>query len=111
MIEERPTHAITVRVSYLEIYNESLFDLLSTLPYVGPSVTPMTIVENPQGVFIKGLSVHLTSQEEDAFSLLFEVRWSGPQVPSSLPFLSPFFPFVLLFLPPSYLLTYFDNQN
>ncbi|XP_021569184.1 kinesin-like protein KIF9 isoform X3 [Carlito syrichta] len=74
MIEERPTHAITVRVSYLEIYNESLFDLLSTLPYVGPSVTPMTIVENSQGVFIKGLSVHLTSQEEDAFSLLFEVR-------------------------------------
>ncbi|XP_010995585.2 kinesin-like protein KIF9 isoform X2 [Camelus dromedarius] len=72
MIEERPTHAITVRVSYLEIYNESLFDLLSTLPYVGPSVTPMTIVESPQGVFIKGLSVHLTSQEEDAFSLLFE---------------------------------------
>uniref|UniRef100_A0A8C7BT45 Kinesin-like protein n=1 Tax=Neovison vison TaxID=452646 RepID=A0A8C7BT45_NEOVI len=72
MIEERPTHAITVRVSYLEIYNESLFDLLSTLPYVGPSVTPMTIVENPQGVFIKGLSVHLTNQEEDAFSLLFE---------------------------------------
>ncbi|XP_049995532.1 kinesin-like protein KIF9 isoform X5 [Alexandromys fortis] len=72
MIEERPTHAITVRVSYLEIYNENLFDLLSTLPYVGPSVTPMTIVENPQGVFIKGLSVHLTSQEEDAFSLLFE---------------------------------------
>ena len=64
MIEERPTHAITVRVSYLEIYNESLFDLLSTLPYVGPSATPMTIVENPQGVFIKGLSVHLTSQEE-----------------------------------------------
>uniref|UniRef100_G1PSJ3 Kinesin-like protein n=1 Tax=Myotis lucifugus TaxID=59463 RepID=G1PSJ3_MYOLU len=72
MIEERPTHAITVRVSYLEIYNESLFDLLSTLPYVGPSATPVAIVENPHGVFIKGLSVHLTSQEEDAFSLLFE---------------------------------------
>lgn len=72
MIEERPTHAITVRVSYLEIYNESLFDLLSTLPYVGPAVTPVTIVENPHGVFIKGLSVHLTGQEEDAFSLLFE---------------------------------------
>ncbi|XP_059795456.1 kinesin-like protein KIF9 isoform X2 [Balaenoptera ricei] len=72
MIEECPTQAITVRVSYLEIYNESLFDLLSTLPYAEPSVTPMTIVESPQGVFIKGLSVHLTSQEEDAFSLLFE---------------------------------------
>ncbi|KAM8758571.1 kinesin-like protein KIF9 isoform 2-T2 [Rhynchonycteris naso] len=72
MIEERPTHTITVRVSYLEIYNESLFDLLSTLPYVGPSVTPVTIVENPHGVSIKGLSVHLTNQEEDAFSLLFE---------------------------------------
>ncbi|XP_066101921.1 kinesin-like protein KIF9 isoform X3 [Saccopteryx bilineata] len=72
MIEERPTHTITVRVSYLEIYNESLFDLLSTLPYIGPSVTPVTIVENPHGVSIKGLSVHLTNQEEDAFSLLFE---------------------------------------
>ncbi|XP_069873645.1 kinesin-like protein KIF9 isoform X3 [Dipodomys merriami] len=72
MIEERPTHAITVRISYLEIYNENLFDLLCTLPYVGPSVTPMSVVENPQGVFVKGLSVHLTSQEEDAFSLLFE---------------------------------------
>ncbi|KAM4828724.1 kinesin-like protein KIF9 [Thomomys bottae] len=72
MIEERPTLAITVRISYLEIYNETLFDLLCTLPYVGPSVTPMSIVENPQGVFIKGLSVHLTSQEEDAFNLLFE---------------------------------------
>ncbi|KAB0388516.1 hypothetical protein E2I00_002737 [Balaenoptera physalus] len=74
MIEECPTQAITVRVSYLEIYNESLFDLLSTLPYAEPSVTPMTIVESPQGVFIKGLSVHLTSQEEDAFSLLFEAH-------------------------------------
>ncbi|XP_059520915.1 kinesin-like protein KIF9 isoform X1 [Myotis daubentonii] len=72
MIEERPTHAITVGVSYLEIYNESLFDLLSTLPYVGPSATPVAVVENPHGVFIKGLSVHLASQEEDAFSLLFE---------------------------------------
>ncbi|XP_068415595.1 kinesin-like protein KIF9 isoform X2 [Eschrichtius robustus] len=72
MIEECPTQAITVRVSYLEIYNESLFDLLSTLPYTEPSVTPMAVVESPQGVFIKGLSVHLTSQEEDAFSLLFE---------------------------------------
>ncbi|CAK6435953.1 unnamed protein product [Pipistrellus nathusii] len=72
MIEERPTHAITVRVSYLEIYNESLFDLLSTLPCAGPAAAPVAIAENPQGVFIKGLSVHLTSQEEDAFSLLFE---------------------------------------
>lgn len=101
MIKERPTHAITVRVSYLEIYNESLFDLLSTLPYVGPSDTPMTIVENPQGVFVKGLSVHLTSQEEDAFSLLFEVRspsLRGPPLP----------------VPPSCPLsffTFFDNQN
>lgn len=82
MVEERPTHAVTVRVSYLEIYNESLFDLLSTLPYVGPSATPMTIVENPQGVFIKGLSVHLTSQEEDprTFKLmLIDIGWSIPK--------------------------------
>ncbi|XP_074053839.1 kinesin-like protein KIF9 isoform X2 [Macrotis lagotis] len=72
MIEERPTHSITVRVSYLEIYNENLFDLLSTLPYVGNSDIPMSILESPQGIFVKGLSVHMASREEDAFSLLFE---------------------------------------
>ncbi|XP_072509550.1 kinesin-like protein KIF9 isoform X1 [Notamacropus eugenii] len=72
MIEERPTHSVTVRVSYLEIYNENLFDLLSTLPYVGNPDTPMSIVESPQGIFVKGLSVHMTGREEDAFSLLFE---------------------------------------
>ncbi|XP_056661173.1 kinesin-like protein KIF9 isoform X3 [Monodelphis domestica] len=72
MIEERPTHSITVRVSYMEIYNETLFDLLSTLPYVCNTDTPMIIAESPQGIFVKGLSVHMAGREEDAFSLLFE---------------------------------------
>ncbi|XP_006893095.1 PREDICTED: kinesin-like protein KIF9 [Elephantulus edwardii] len=72
MIDERPTHDITVHVSYVEIYNESMFDLLSNLSYAGSAKTPMAILENPQGVYIKGLSVHHTQQEEDAFIFLFE---------------------------------------
>ncbi|XP_070571216.1 kinesin-like protein KIF9 [Ptychodera flava] len=72
-IEERPEHAITVRISYLEIYNETMFDLLSTLPESIQSVPQMTIVEDEQGgVNVKGLSVHLAQNEEEALNLLFE---------------------------------------
>ncbi|XP_067386554.1 kinesin-like protein KIF9 isoform X2 [Emydura macquarii macquarii] len=59
-------------MSYLEIYNETLFDLLSTTPHDMSGDTQMTVVEYPQGVFVKGLSVHLASHEEDALNLLFE---------------------------------------
>ncbi|XP_067386553.1 kinesin-like protein KIF9 isoform X1 [Emydura macquarii macquarii] len=71
-IEERINQSITVRMSYLEIYNETLFDLLSTTPHDMSGDTQMTVVEYPQGVFVKGLSVHLASHEEDALNLLFE---------------------------------------
>uniref|UniRef100_A0A8C8SXB0 Kinesin-like protein n=1 Tax=Pelusios castaneus TaxID=367368 RepID=A0A8C8SXB0_9SAUR len=73
-IEERVSQSITVRMSYLEIYNESLFDLLSTMPHDMSGEAQMTIVEYPQGVFVKGLSMHLASHEEDALNLLFEAR-------------------------------------
>ncbi|XP_029444113.1 kinesin-like protein KIF9 isoform X3 [Rhinatrema bivittatum] len=71
-IETRPNYAITVRVSYLEIYNETLFDLLSTLPDVMSSDTQIVIKDDSRGVHVKGLSVHLTTNEEDALNLLFE---------------------------------------
>ncbi|XP_033728379.1 kinesin-like protein KIF9 [Pecten maximus] len=74
-IEERPEYAITVRVSYLEIYNENMFDLLSTLPESWNNANPeqqMVVVENQDGVFVKGLSHHIAQNEEEALNFLFE---------------------------------------
>ncbi|KAM6421833.1 kinesin-like protein KIF9 [Rhynochetos jubatus] len=63
---------VTVRISYLEIYNETLFDLLSTVATSGTSDMQMAVVDCPQGVYVKGLSIHSVSHEEDALNLLFE---------------------------------------
>ncbi|XP_010710607.1 kinesin-like protein KIF9 isoform X2 [Meleagris gallopavo] len=63
---------ITVRISYLEIYNETLCDLLSTMTSSGASDVQMAVVDCPQGVYVKGLSIHSVSGEEDALNLLFE---------------------------------------
>ncbi|NXK99400.1 KIF9 protein, partial [Mesembrinibis cayennensis] len=65
---------VTVRISYLEIYNETLSDLLSTVPSNGSSDVQMAVVDRPQGVYVKGLSIHSVSHEEDALNLLFEAR-------------------------------------
>lgn len=75
-VEKRTEHAFTVHVSYLEIYNETLVDLLSSLrgsPH--PSPHSMVVMEEPgRGVFIRGLSLHPVHSEEEALNLLFEVR-------------------------------------
>ena len=63
-------------MSYLEIYNETMFDLLSTLPESWSQLNegqPMTISENEDGIYVKGLSCHLVQNEEEALNLLFEV--------------------------------------
>ncbi|NWQ97807.1 KIF9 protein, partial [Burhinus bistriatus] len=65
---------VTVRISYLEIYNETLFDLLSTMTSNGTSDMQMAVVDCPRGVYVKGLSIHSVSHEEDALNLLFEAR-------------------------------------
>ncbi|XP_059829975.1 kinesin-like protein KIF9 isoform X2 [Hypanus sabinus] len=71
-VEEQADLALTLYVSYLEIYNETLFDLLSTTPDSPTSNTHMSIVEDDHGVRIKGLSIHLVTNEEDALNYLFE---------------------------------------
>lgn len=63
---------ITVRVSYLEIYNETLCDLLATTTNSGTGDVQMAVVDCPRGVYVKGLSIHSISHEEDALNLLFE---------------------------------------
>ncbi|XP_041817732.1 kinesin-like protein KIF9 [Chelmon rostratus] len=71
---KRTEHVFTVHLSYLEIYNETLVDLLSSLrgcPH--PSPHGMVVMEEPgRGVFIRGLSLHPVHSEEEALHLLFE---------------------------------------
>eukprot|EP00118_Oscarella_pearsei_P007443 m.36588 g.36588 ORF g.36588 m.36588 type:complete len:779 (+) comp32263_c0_seq2:38-2374(+) len=74
-VDERSEQSVSVRVSYLEIYNESMFDLLSTLPDTDKASTPpmMNIVETEQGVtMVKGLTIRTAHSEEEALNLLFE---------------------------------------
>lgn len=73
-ISERPETAVTVRVSYMEIYNECMYDLLTTLPGtvpIDPSI--MTVTEEKGFTQVKGLSIHTANNEEEALNLLFEV--------------------------------------
>lgn len=71
-IEERLEQAISIRISYFEIYNENLFDLLTATSDTINSGTQMTIVDDVQGVSIKGLSMYVANNEEEALNLLFE---------------------------------------
>lgn len=67
-ISDRPTLEFTVKVSYLEVYNEQLVDLL-----VSDSKThPLTVYEDKNGVHVKGLKVLLANNEEEALNMLFE---------------------------------------
>ncbi|NXS86490.1 KIF9 protein, partial [Erpornis zantholeuca] len=63
---------VTVRISYLEIYNEALFDLLAPGLARGGRDTPLVVRDGPQGVYVKGLSIHPVSHEEEALHLFFE---------------------------------------
>lgn len=60
----------------MEIYNETMFDLLSTLPssMKAAQINPLQVVEDEQGVYVRGLQSHPTQNEEDALNLLFEVK-------------------------------------
>nr|KAJ3415963.1 Kinesin-like protein kif9 [Polyrhizophydium stewartii] len=71
-IAERPTLAFTVRISYLEVYNEQMVDLLATLSD-GERSDALTVVEEKTGsTYVKGLTVQIANNEEEALNLLFE---------------------------------------
>uniref|UniRef100_A0A3B3SJX9 Kinesin-like protein n=1 Tax=Paramormyrops kingsleyae TaxID=1676925 RepID=A0A3B3SJX9_9TELE len=73
-VEKRTNHAISVYLSFLEIYNETLVDLLSSVPLEeSAALGGMSIVEEAGGgVFVRGLSLHQVHSEEEALNLLFE---------------------------------------
>lgn len=73
-VEHRVDHTFTVHLSFLEIYNETMVDLLSSIKQ-GKRLNSgvLTVIEEPgAGVSVKGLSLHLVHNEEEALNLLFE---------------------------------------
>ncbi|KAJ3032119.1 UNVERIFIED_CONTAM: Kinesin-like protein kif9 [Siphonaria sp. JEL0065] len=75
-VAERPQMACTIRVSYLEIYNEQIVDLLGTLPDAESSndgATLAVVEDNKTGAsHVKGLTMQIANNEEEALNLLFE---------------------------------------
>lgn len=75
-VEHCADHTFSVHLSFLEIYNETMADLLSSIKK-GKSLNSgvLTVIEESgAGVSVKGLSLHLVHSEEEALNLLFEVR-------------------------------------
>ncbi|KAI9137246.1 P-loop containing nucleoside triphosphate hydrolase protein [Paraphysoderma sedebokerense] len=69
-IADRPQMATTVKISYLEIYNEQMIDLLK--PNFDGSES-MTVIEDKNGSsYVRGLSTEICNSEEEALNLLFE---------------------------------------
>lgn len=74
-----PNESISIRLSVLEIYNETLTDLLRESPSPPmalastiPPAPKLTIVDTPAGVVVPSLYVLPLSSEEDALSMLME---------------------------------------
>jgi len=69
-IGHKPEYEFKVEVSYLEIYNEILSDLLPDLQRKDQNIGIQE--DNKGNLIIKGLTKHIVNNEEDAFNLLFE---------------------------------------
>jgi kinesin family protein 6/9 len=73
-ISSKPDCSYTVRIGYLEIYNESFYDLLSPSALSNTDGNNLSIYDDRGDVFVKGLTYQLAANEEDALNLLFEVN-------------------------------------
>ena len=72
-LAEHPQLDATVAVSYVEIYNDCLVDLLSSLPTAEPNTEPLILVEDKHGeTSVKNLRMQAVSNEEEALAMLFE---------------------------------------
>jgi kinesin family member 6/9 len=64
---------ITVKISYVEIYNELLFDMLSGCPPHEQTGTDIHVQDDNKGeVHLKGLTMVHCKSEEEALNALFE---------------------------------------
>ncbi|KAI8842108.1 P-loop containing nucleoside triphosphate hydrolase protein [Chytridium lagenaria] len=69
---EKPHIAYTIRISYIEIYNEQIVDLLAGLNETQVE-SLLSVVEDKNGSsVIKGVALHVANSEEEALNLLFE---------------------------------------
>eukprot|EP00163_Fabomonas_tropica_P022441 TRINITY_DN3912_c0_g1_i12.p1 TRINITY_DN3912_c0_g1~~TRINITY_DN3912_c0_g1_i12.p1 ORF type:complete len:770 (+),score=264.45 TRINITY_DN3912_c0_g1_i12:167-2476(+) len=71
-VNSRPDEAFKIQCSYLEIYNESLFDLLGSLPEATDEDLVVMGDNARGGTYVKGLMRPIANTEEDALNLLFE---------------------------------------
>ncbi|ORX83534.1 kinesin-domain-containing protein [Anaeromyces robustus] len=72
-IANKTQMAITVRISYLEIYNEQMVDLLASLNDDENCTGALKVVdENIGPSLVKNLSLQIANTEEEALNLLFE---------------------------------------
>ena len=76
----RPETAFDISVSYMEIYNERIFDLLRdgskrapTGGGRGAEEPEYTVVDDPEkGTMVRGLTMHPLTSEEEALDALFQ---------------------------------------
>jgi len=72
-ISDHPQFEATVAVTYVEIHNDTLVDLLSTLPAEVQTDESLHIVEDRKGeTSVKGLRSVPVASEQEALSMLFE---------------------------------------
>ena len=72
-VHDSPQFDATIGVSYLEIYNDALVDLLASLPSEDTYKEPLSLIEDSEGAtHVKGLRVEKVTSEEKAMELLFE---------------------------------------
>ncbi|KXS15145.1 kinesin-domain-containing protein [Gonapodya prolifera JEL478] len=72
-ISEKPQMAATVWVSYLEIYQEQIVDLLTTVDGAEDSTSALIVVDDKSGgASVRGLNLMIANNEEDALNYLFE---------------------------------------
>jgi len=68
----RPENNITIRLSYAEIYNELMFDLLTDVG-VAEQTGDLNIVEDARGnIVVRGLSTPIAGTEEAALHVFFQ---------------------------------------
>ena len=72
-ISNKPEFDFNIQISYLEIYNEIMFDLLpENGSFIGERANIEFQEDNKGNVIVKGLSKHKVTNEEECFNLLFE---------------------------------------